>query len=307
MTFLNSELKPGGVLLKNYFGIAGSQVANLVAQISGQGPNVATASNCLTLSPFVSLGPVAPGQFAGNGCIFAKEVPSLASQFEQSEIPWRAYIENFPANLTGCPIVPINQPDVSQVPDYTGLPVTAVPWMYFAQVDTDPNCGDHLVGLDRLLDDLAEPEPSVSFHYLSPSLCSSGHIANCSDGQDPLVRTDKWLKSWIPKILDSDAFADDAVLIITGDFTDDRSAADQCCAGTKPPGIPAEQQPVVGGRSGALIIDSRHHSGVDATPYNHYATLCMIETLYGLERLGYAADPLTQCPTSGTGGAGSPL
>jgi len=82
------------------------------------------------------------------------------------------------------------------------------PFISFTSVSTDPaRCGAHLHDLTAF--DPAE----ASFQLIVPNLCHDGH--DC-----PLSAMDQWLSGFVPRILDSAAFADHGVLFITADEGD---------------------------------------------------------------------------------------
>jgi hypothetical protein len=86
------------------------------------------------------------------------------------------------------------------------------------------------------------------------------------------------------------------VLIVTTDEaqTNDTSA----CCGVQ--STPNAAQPGLsgpgGGRVGALVV-SRFvkPASTNDTPYNHYALLCSIEDIFGLDHLGLAGQPGLTC------------
>ena len=107
------------------------------------------------------------------------------------------------------------------------------------------------------------------------------------------MSADAWLQTWIPKILASPAFAQDGVLVITFDESDGpQSDADACCGEGPGPNTPLPGiSGLGGGRVGALVISRSSRPGTwSTTPYNHYSLLASIEELFGLSKLGYAAD-----------------
>src|SRR5690242_3002925 len=68
--YLARTLPRMGALLENYYAIGHSSVANYVAQVSGQAPNIATQSDCPLWVPFA--GQVIAGpyhQVLGEGCV----------------------------------------------------------------------------------------------------------------------------------------------------------------------------------------------------------------------------------------------
>jgi hypothetical protein len=105
------------------------------------------------------------------------------------------------------------------------------------------------------------------------------------------------LLEWVPKIENSPAFKDDGLLIITFDEAEDRGAPhpDSTATADERPG-PNAIQPgrdgPGGGRVGAVVLSpfvkpgSFNHVG-----YNHYSLLRSIEDMFGLDHLGFAAQP----------------
>jgi hypothetical protein len=99
---------------------------------------------------------------------------------------------------------------------------------------------------------------------------------------------------WVPRIISSPAFRRDGVLIITFDESEGPQSDSDACCGEGPgpnsplPGITG----LGGGRVGALVISPFVRGGTwSTTHYNHYSLLASIEELFGLPKLGYAAQP----------------
>ena len=92
----------------------------------------------------------------------------------------------------------------------------------------------------------------------------------------------RWLQQQIPAILDSPAFKQDGMLVITFDESEGKTSGP---AGMVPGGT-------AGGRIGALVISPFTQGGTTSdTPYNHYSLLASIEDIFSLPRLGYAGAP----------------
>jgi len=97
-------------------------------------------------------------------------------------------------------------------------------------------------------------------------------------------------------ITQSPAFEQDGLLIITFDESDgegpDGSSA--CCHEQPLPGVrysPGFRGPG-GGRIGAVLLSRFIKPGtVSSVPYNHYSLLRTVEDIFGLQHLGYAAEP----------------
>jgi hypothetical protein len=146
----------------------------------------------------------------------------------------------------------------------------------------------------------------------------------CVDGAPGgLTSSDAFLKTWVPKITASAAYQKDGLLIITFDESNVRGAAsvvdpktmkktvtvtftgEHCCNQVIGPNItrPSLQKysvsPTVdyvvknegfgGDRVGAVLLSPYIKPGTtSSTPYNHYALLKTLETIYGVGLLGYA-------------------
>jgi hypothetical protein len=291
--YLSTTLRQQGVLLTQYYGTAHQSLGNYIAQISGQGPNPQTQSDCQTYTPFVGAGTVAPGQFVGQGCVYPAAVPTLTSQLTAAGHGWKGYMEDMGT--------PCRHPDVGAVDDTQrarpGDQYAARhnPFIYFTAITGSPDCATHDVDLSQLPVDLQQTATTPTLSYITPNLCHDGHDAPCVDGQPGgLASTDTWLRQWVPIITSSPAFAHGGMLVITFDESDGPQQDASACCGEGPgpnsplPGITG----LGGGRVGALVL-SRYTTPntISSTPYNHYSLLASIEDLFDLPYLGYAATP----------------
>ncbi len=168
--------------------------------------------------------------------------------------------------------------------------------MYFHSVIDSPTCGDKVVGLDALARDLTTVETTPAYSYITPNLCNDGHDDPCVDGRPGgLVAADAWLREWMPRILQSPAFRQDGMLVITFDEAEDDARS--CCGSPAPPNV--VRAGIIGpggGRVGALVLSPFVTPGTTSrVPYNHYSLLCSVEDVFGLARLGYAAHPALAC------------
>jgi hypothetical protein len=90
------------------------------------------------------------------------------------------------------------------------------------------------------------------------------------------------------------------MLVITFDeaeLSGDHGDSSACC---HTPPSPNSAKPGLngpgGGRVGALVISDRVEPGsTNPTPYNHYALLCSLENVWGLDHLGFAGAPGLTC------------
>jgi hypothetical protein len=290
--YLARTLRAKGVLLTQYYGTAHHSLGNYLAQISGQGPDLAVQRDCGAFSRFTETRPVAyPGQVVGNGCVYPRKVGTLPRQLTTAGLSWRGYMEDM---TTPCQHPVLGARDQWQRATSTSQYATRHnPFVYFRSIISRPSyCQAHVKPLAALTDDLRKTSTTRSLSYLTPDLCADAHDAHCADGgPGGLPAANAWFKTWIPKILRSPAFKADGMLVITADESDGVLEDSRACCGEGPgpnadrPGIDGRG----GGRIGALVI-SRFAAPATSTSraYNHYSLLGSIERLFGLPRLGYA-------------------
>jgi phosphatidylinositol-3-phosphatase len=343
--YLQRTLPQQGALLTRYYGTGHSSLDNYIAMISGQASTRETEADCEVFTDFAFKRLDRDGQAVGTGCVYPSQIKTLADQLESAGLTWKGYMEdmgNDPAreNAT-CAHPVINTKDQTQAPEapHHDLPagdqyaVRHNPFMYFHSIIDRPSCAHHVVNLKMLTDDLRSVHTTPNFSFITPNLCNDGHDGDgtraagkgCVDGNPGgLTSTDAFLKSWVPKILNSPAYKEDGLLIITfdeGDFsppettTDPqtgkttittRAAGEHCCGQRMGPNI---TRPVVqtfvespkvtylekiegygGDRIGALFLSRFIKPGtISNVPYNHYSLLKSLENIYHLDHLGYAA------------------
>ncbi|HEU4737468.1 MAG TPA: alkaline phosphatase family protein [Solirubrobacterales bacterium] len=270
--YLKEELPAQGELLENYFAVAGSELANEIALLSGQGPTPATAAGCPTYSDVLPATENPEGQVTGDGCVYPAATKTLMGQLSEADLSWKAYREG----AEGCPNPP---------PDATN------PFLYFHGVLDSPECAETNVGLPQLATDLAAPaEKFPTLAYLSPA---------------PTTPRDQFLEAVVPQIKQSLAYKDGGLIAITStQAPQDTEAPDasSCCIAPAYPNLPPPSAappatgPVKptggGGRVGLLLISPFVEPGTTSETYfNHFSLLATIEELFSLERLGYAAEP----------------
>jgi phospholipase C len=124
------------------------------------------------------------------------DVPNLADSVEKSGRTWRIYGESMPEACAS-----------SNTDDYA---VRHIPFLYYPDISEDAKrCADHVVPYTQLDKDLAANKlPDLVF--ITPDLCNDMH--NCS-----IATGDTWLSREVPKILHSDAFAGNSLLVVTFD------------------------------------------------------------------------------------------
>lgn len=300
--YLAKTLREQGALLRNYYGIGHSSLDNYIALISGQAPNEQTQGDCPTVTEFQLSKPGLNGlgQALGTGCLYPAMVPSLPDQLEAAGLTWMGYMEdmgNVPARESAtCAHSPAGTQEKSYVA-VAGDKYAARhdPFIYFHRIVDDAHrCNTHVVNLKRLPKDLQSLATTANFSFITPNLCNDGHDAQCVDGKPGGFQgIDSFLQAWVPRILDSPAFRQDGLLIITFDESDSAGpeASTACCNEKPLPG--ARQAPGFngpgGGKIGAVLLSPFIKPGTTSTvAYNHYSLLRSIEDQFGLGHLGYA-------------------
>jgi phospholipase C len=278
--YLSETLRSKGVLLSKYYAIAHHSAPNYIAQISGQASNPMTRNDCATYVPFVPAGTAPLGQVKGTGCIYPASVPTVAGQLSAAGKTWKGYMEGM---KTPCRHPETGAEDLNQdaAPD-DEYATRHNPFVYFAAITSSPDCQKSVVDFTELAGDLKSAATTPNLSYISPNLCNDGHDSPCADGREGgLVSADVWLQKQIPAILDSPAYKQDGMLVITFDEADGASRG--------PRGVPGG---TAGGRVGALVLSPFARGGTTSDKtYSHYSLLATIEDIFSLPRLAYAGAP----------------
>jgi len=317
--YLN-QLAAQGALLTQYYGIGHNSLDNYVAMVSGQAPNPKTQSDCHDYVPFLQVGIADYGQAIGDGCIYQRNVLTVANQLESRGLTWKGYMEdmgNDPARESAsCGQPAIYFPDSTQKAEARDqYAARHNPFVYFYSIlDSGTDCAEHVVNFSALAADLKRIGTTPNYSYITPNLCHDGHDGGsrknpCANGEiGGLFSADVFLKNTVPKILASPAFRRDGLLIVTFDESDVdwngpavTGDASSCCHEQPGPniypgatvfGAPDHGPGIIGpggGRIGAVLVSPFiKPSRTSAVPYNHYAMLRSIEDFFGLEHLGYA-------------------
>jgi len=298
--YLSKCLTRKGQLLTNYYAIGHFSLDNYIAMVSGQSPNPETQMDCpifddlaLTKSELDD-----NGQASGHGCVYPADVSTIANQLEEKHLKWRGYMEDMSGT---CQHPKVGEVDPHEKATKDSQYATKHnPFVYFHSIN-DEDCKANDVPLDQLKSDLEAVESTPNLAFIVPNLCNDGHDhknGKCADGKTPggLVAIDGFLKRTVPMIMNSKAYQQDGMIIITFDEADiegDDRDAHSCCdepigpntqlAGMFGPG---------GGKIGAVIISSFVKPGIpNSKSYNHYSLLRSLENLFGLSHLGYADKP----------------
>ncbi|HEY2054520.1 MAG TPA: alkaline phosphatase family protein [Solirubrobacterales bacterium] len=321
--YLSRVLPKKGELLPNYYGVTSGVLANEIALLSGQGPTAETAANC---PDYTAIAPGTVSVFAeqveGNGCVYGKEVASLPSQLTEKEVTWRAYVQDMEnGGAIGqpwrCRKPTLGGPDPS-TPSIGDQYVTwRNPVVYFGAIAEGQECEKHDVGFELLTKDLAAKKKTPALSLIFPNVCHSGGEYECEPGAPKGAQgVAAELKTLVPAIMASPAYEEGGLILITsaqakqtGEGIDQKS----CCMVPEYPNLPAASAPASteattttatkyseesvvetggGGKVGLLMISPFVEPGkVEETEYaNHFTLLKTLETMFGVEPLGYAGD-----------------
>jgi hypothetical protein len=292
-----------------------------VALISGQGPTKQTAANCPTYADIAPGTIGQDGQVAGDGCLYPKATQTLGDQLTADGKTWRAYVQDIGSGGAGAPTT-CRHPQIGTAdPDQAPRPAAADPYetwrnpfVYFHSIIDVPTCSDVDVGLDRLAGDLKAEKDTPAFSYIVPDACRDGSVDPCEPGLPAgLDATTGFLRRVVPEIKRSPAYKHGGLIAITFDNaaqSGPNADTSSCCDNPQFPNLPAPPAtpstpttpaapsadaatPPGGGKVGLLLISPYVKAGsVDLTDsYNHFSLLRSIEDLFGLDHLGYAADP----------------
>jgi phosphatidylinositol-3-phosphatase len=275
--YLSKELPTQGEILSNYYAVTKGQLANQIALLGGQGPTPETQAGCPNYGDVTPGTELPEGQVEGNGCIYPATTKTLLGQLEEQELAWRAYID-------------AEEPTPGAEPASGCYVNQRNPFAYFHSILDAGKCSEADAGLGRLANDLTlKPDKFPSLAYISP---------------DPAV-SEETLKTIVPNIEESFAYKDGGLIVITSTQARQEGEApdtSSCCIAPDYPNLeePEGEEPVTGpvrttgggGRVGALLISPFVEAGTTSETYfNHYSLLVTLEELFGLERIGYAAEP----------------
>jgi phosphatidylinositol-3-phosphatase len=294
--YLAKTLPAQGQLLTHYYGTGHESLDNYITMVSGQPPNPYTQADAPLYVDFVgSVG--SDGVAVGQGSVFPASVKTIADQLEAKKLSWKGYMEDMANSATepkSCRHPAVGSPDSTQkARNGDQYAARHNPFVYFHSIIDRPICATNDVDLKALPGDLASAAKTPSYSFITPNLCDDGHDSPCVDGRPGgLVSANDFLKTWVPRITGSPAYADGGLLMVT--FDESASGAEDCCGEPMGPNTPNNGGPTPGnggGRVGAVLLSRYIKPGtVNDTPYNHYSMLRSMEDIFGLSHLAYAAN-----------------
>ena len=175
---------------------------------------------------------------------------SLADQVEEAGLTWRVAAENVgPPCFTG--------PFSLDGPDGEGIYSRKHnPAISFTSISRDP------VRCANITDFTGFDPEAADVTFIVPNNCHSMHDCSIAEG-------DAWLQSFLPRILESDAYERGGVVFIT--FDEDRGDLDNYVA--------------------TIVVSDRAVRGAASErPYTHYSLLRTVQELLGLPCLAESCD-----------------
>jgi phosphatidylinositol-3-phosphatase len=262
---------------------------------------------------------------------------SIFDQFDQAHISWKAYEQSLPSvGYTG----DYGDCTTGANPTCTGSTTSALyvrkhdPPMQYTDIFSNPRLADNVVPLTQLTTDLRRGTVP-QYSWITPNICDDMHGTTgppCAYPTDTPPTTahqatlytdgNTFLKTWVPKIMDSRAWTGNSAIFITwdeggyenvkpyGPETDTACKAAGKYCGDAPvlPKTPPKNAAtpkdasggdlatgfVYGGGHIPMIVVARQgaRGATDAATTNHYSLLQTIEANFGLPFIGDASDTL---------------
>jgi hypothetical protein len=288
--YLSQTLPSMGAFVPNYYGVTHQSLGNYIALVGGQGSNPITQADCPLFLDVVPGSVGAAGQAIGVGCVYPPGVKTIADQLSGAGLTWKGYMEDMGQP---CRHPAIGAPDPTQsARPGDQYAARHNPFVYFHSIIDSPACAQNDVPLDRLPGDLASAASTPSYSFITPNLCNDGHDSHCVGGAvGGLSAADRFLRTWVPRIVASPGYRAGGLLAIIFDETDG-SDARACCQEPAFPNTPSNGGLTPGpggGKTGAVLLSPFIDPGtIDLAAYNHFTLLRSVEDLFGLARLGYA-------------------
>ena len=238
--YLAKTLVQQGELVQNYYAVAGGELANEVALVSGQGPTPNTVQNCPQYTDVVPGDSGSHGQVLGTGCVYPKTGQSLADQVAAAAQPWKAYVQTNAsgkaAQQQACEHPKIGAHD-GGLPTAKDPNVTwRNPFLYFDSLAAD-RCPTADVPLTQLATDLGSVSSTPALSYIVADTCDNGSSVPCAPhAKAGPLEADHFLKSVVPEIMKSAAYKADGLIAITYDQapqTGTGADSSSCCENPK--------------------------------------------------------------------------
>jgi hypothetical protein len=222
--YLNHTLRPRGTLLSGYRSLAGAELPDYLAMISGQAANADTRANCPVYADFPQAAkPTGAGLISGRGCVYPNTVITLGDQVTASGQTWRGYLADM--GKSAC-VHPSSGAHDSALLPFAGSQYDTRhnPFIYFHSLLDLGDCSTDDTSLDALPAALKATSKAPRLSFIAPPLCDDAASTGCPGGKPGgIAGEDLFLKTWVPRIMGSTAYKHGGVLMIV--FAPSRSAA----------------------------------------------------------------------------------
>ncbi len=245
--YIRNVLIPNYSTSEDYFGITHPSLPNYIAIIAGSFMNVKNNT-------------IAEGSLAST---------NLVDLMSAHNITWKAYMESMPAsNTLWCSNGFLNSNDPGDGPGY----VTKLnPFIFFSDIISNYSRCENIIPLTQLNEDLANNQ-LPQFSFITPNVTDNGHtvpadnVTTCPPSGTRLQCTDKWLRGFMPEIINSKEFANSVIFIVWD--------------AAKPNNAPNHTIMIM------VSPDAKQGFIENTILYTHYSVLATIEKIYSLGTLG---------------------
>jgi hypothetical protein len=246
--YMGKTLPKQGKLLPFYYGVTGSELANQIALVSGQGPTAQTESGCSVFTGFKVSGAGKHGQLLGSGCVYPRQVQTLGDQLTAAHLTWKAYVQGMangqPGQAQTCRHPALGAGDMNQSPQPGDPYMTGRnPFVYFKSVLGTRACVREDVDFTQLSTDLTNISSTPNLSYIVPDPCDDGNPQPCQPGATAgPAQADSFLRTVLIEIKSSPAYQAGGLIAITSDAapqTGPNADPSSCCATPKYPNLPA--------------------------------------------------------------------
>ena len=286
-----------------YYGVAHHSLPDYIAQISGQGPSDQTQADCPDYTEFVRTGTGAFDQALGDGCVYPASVPTIADQLDAAGLTWKAYQEGHrqldDARRRACRRPKLGAADPTfEARRGDQYATRHNPFMYFHSVIDSPTCAAKVVGLDALTRDLAtrcdHARARRTSRRISATTVTTTRVSTADRvGWSPPT---SGCECGCRRSCTSPAFRQDGMLVITFDEAEhDAARVSRDRPRRRTSNVPGSRDRVAAASARSCCHRSSTPGSTSRVAYNHYSLLCSIEDAFGLEHLGYAAQPGLAC------------
>ncbi len=244
--YLTSTLYPQGVQMANYSAVAHPSTPNYIAMVGGD-----------------TFGISSDGQADDPAYQVPADKPDIASQLEAAGLTWHEYSES---QQTPCQTHDSGSDPAAFVSKHDPMPHFLIT-QGTAGCDANDVSFDAQGGMPGMAADVAAGR-FFDYNFIAPNLCGDGHDSCPSMANTQVGQEDLWLKTNLPAILQSPAYQEAGLVIVTWDENDDF--------------VGSGYNPIVTVYLSPLLA---HPGGTNATAYSHYSMLATIEAGFGLSNL----------------------